>query len=158
LANLFDAILSLEPMAKVWKVGEQVRRAQSRRLTTQQPPPAELEADGLGRYPVEVESAVYFCCVEALQNAAKHAGPVARVSLSLREMGKRLQFEISDSGPGFQVGQGAGAGLANMRDRLGAVGGSLAIESSPARGTVVRGEVPLPSGPSIDGGKAPESR
>jgi len=115
--------------------------AACRRVT----PPAELEADGLGRYPVEVESAVYFCCVEALQNAAKHAGPVARVSLSLREIGKRLQFEISDSGPGFQVGQGAGAGLANMRDRLGAVGGSLAIESSPARGTVVRGEVPLPA-------------
>jgi len=114
--------------------------AASRRLT----PPAELEADGIGRFPAEIESAVYFCCVEALQNAAKHAGPEARTALHLRRDHNRLYFEVRDSGHGFVVPEQQGGGLANMRDRLGAAGGTLVIESEPGRGTVVHGEIPLP--------------
>jgi signal transduction histidine kinase len=104
-------------------------------------PPAELDAHGLGRLPAEVESAVYFCCVEALQNAAKHAGPQARTTVRLRLDENRLYFEVRDSGRGFEVSDTASGGLANMRDRLGATGGTLIIESRPGQGTVVRGEV-----------------
>ena len=113
--------------------------AACRKLT----PPAELDADGLGRFPAEIESAVYFCCVEALQNAAKHAGPEARTALRLHQADNRLYFEVRDSGRGFEVPEQEGGGLANMRDRLGAAGGMLMIESQPGRGTVVRGDVPL---------------
>ncbi len=113
--------------------------AACRKLT----PPAELDADRLGRFPAEIESAVYFCCVEALQNAAKHAGPEARTALRLHQDDNRLYFEVRDSGRGFEVPEQEGGGLANMRDRLGAAGGMLMIESQPGRGTVVRGDVPL---------------
>ena len=107
-------------------------------------PPCDLDADGLGRYPADVESAVYFCCVEALQNAAKHAGPNARTVLRLRQEGNWLHFEVRDSGCGFEVSGQEGGGLANMRDRLGAAGGTLVIESGVGRGTAVYGEIPLP--------------
>lgn len=114
--------------------------AACRRLT----PPAELDADGIGRFPAEIESAVYFCCVEALQNAAKHAGPEARTALRLRQDDNRLYFEVRDFGRGFVVPSQEGGGLANMRDRLGAAGGALVVESGLGRGTVVHGEIPLP--------------
>lgn len=112
--------------------------AAGRRLS----PPAEIDVDSVGRFPTDVESAVYFCCVEALQNAAKHAGPDARTALRLRQDENRLYFEVRDSGRGFELSEREGGGLANMRDRLGAAGGTLVIESRPGRGTVVRGEVP----------------
>jgi signal transduction histidine kinase len=105
-------------------------------------PPAEMNADGVGRFPADVESAVYFCCIEALQNAAKHAGAGARASLSLRQDETRLYFEVRDSGRGFEVSEMESGGLANMRDRLGAAGGTVVVESQPGSGTVVRGEVP----------------
>jgi signal transduction histidine kinase len=105
-------------------------------------PPAEMDADSVGRFPADVESAVYFCCVEALQNSAKHAGRDARPSLLLRRNENRLYFEVRDSGRGFEVSDLEGGGLANMRDRLGAAGGTLVIESRPGKGTIVRGEVP----------------
>jgi signal transduction histidine kinase len=105
-------------------------------------PPAEMNADGVGRFPADVESAVYFCCLEALQNAAKHAGPGAGASLSLRQDETRLYFEVRDSGRGFEVSDMESGGLANMRDRLGAAGGTVVVESRPGSGTVVRGEVP----------------
>lgn len=107
-------------------------------------PPAELDADGIGRFPAEIESAVYFCCVEALQNAAKHAGPEARTALRLRQDDNRLYFEVRDSGLGFEVPEQERGGLANMRDRLGAAGGTLVIESAVGRGTIVYGDIPLP--------------
>ena len=88
--------------------------------------------------------AVYFCCVEALQNAAKHAGPDACPVLRLRQEGNWLHFEVRDSGCGFEVPEQEGGGLANMRDRLGAAGGTLVINSEPGHGTVVHGEIPLP--------------
>lgn len=109
-------------------------------------PPARLDAARLHRYPPELEAAVYFCCVEALQNAAKHAGSAAPTQLRVWEEDGRLRFEARDSGRGFDPGAGEGAGLANMRDRLGAAGGFLAVESRVGKGTVVRGEVPVPAG------------
>jgi PAS domain S-box-containing protein len=102
---------------------------------------------GLGRYPPEIESAVYFACLEALQNAAKHAEGARSASLSLWE-DEELRFEVRDDGAGLPEGHTeSGAGLTNMRDRIGAVGGRLAIGSVPGQGTCVAGSVPV--GPAV---------
>jgi signal transduction histidine kinase len=104
----------------------------------------EVQCDGAGRYPAEVESAVYFCCLEALQNAIKHAGPDARIEIKLGDAARQLSFEVTDDGPGFEpAANGKGAGLQNMADRLGALGGELLVSSPPGLGTTVRGTVPL---------------
>jgi signal transduction histidine kinase len=108
------------------------------------PIPAVVQPNGVGRYPSEVESAIYFCCLEALQNAYKHAEGAKRISISLGD-GDRLRFEVSDDGAGFDVGATpAGAGLTNMRDRLAAIGGEVTVSSSSGGGTVVSGSVFLP--------------
>lgn len=103
-----------------------------------------VQAGGVRRCRPEVEIAVYFACLAALDNAAKHAGP-APVSVDLTDTGDALDFTICDSGAGFDPGQTqVGAGIANMRDRIAAVGGTLAVDSAPARGTRVHGSVPDP--------------
>ena len=108
-------------------------------------PPAALDADGIGRYTEEVEAAVYFCCLEGLQNAGKHAGPGATAVIRLRERDRRLSFEIADDGVGYDIETAphAGQGLANMSDRIAALGGTLAVESTPGRGTTVRANIPV---------------
>jgi len=105
--------------------------------------PTTLTADGLGRYPPEIEGAVYFCCREALQNAAKHAEGASTVVIKLWEA-EAVHFEVQDDGAGRPNGHGGeGAGITNMRDRIGAMGGTLAIESHPGAGTRVMGAVPV---------------
>jgi signal transduction histidine kinase len=106
--------------------------------------PTEVRAVDIGRYPAEVEAAIYFCCLEALQNAAKHAGDGARATVRLWEEAGGLLFQVADDGVGFDVRRtGASAGFTNMNDRLGAIGGTLRVESAPARGTKVAGAIPL---------------
>jgi signal transduction histidine kinase len=106
--------------------------------------PTTVEADSLRRYPPDVEATVYFCCLEALQNASKYAGPGATVTIRVEEDAAGLVFEVIDDGVGFDSrGKGIGAGFVNMSDRLGAVGGSLQVESAPGRGTRVAGFVSL---------------
>jgi signal transduction histidine kinase len=106
--------------------------------------PTELDAVGLRRYPPDLEAAVYFCCLEALQNAAKYAGAGATAGVALWEEAGGLLFEVRDDGAGFDAALSTpGAGLTNMSDRLGAVGGRLTIESEPGKGTRVFGAVPL---------------
>ena len=103
-----------------------------------------VHASGVRRCRPEVEIAVYFSCLAALDNTAKHAGP-APVSVQLSDTGDALDFTVCDSGAGFDPGQTqVGAGIANMRDRIAAVGGTLAVDSAPARGTRVHGSVPDP--------------
>ena len=107
------------------------------------PIPVRLETDGVGRYQPELEAAVYYCCLEALQNASKHAGDGTSASLKLWEDAGALQFQVDDDGVGFDPARGTGgAGLTNMHDRIGAVGGTLRIESVPGAGTHVHGAVP----------------
>jgi signal transduction histidine kinase len=103
----------------------------------------EVEADDRGRrYPVEVEVAAYYCCLEALQNASKYA-EAASVSVDLRVVGDVLEFSVRDDGRGFDAAHvAAGAGLRNMTDRVDALAGTLDIESAPGRGTTVRGRLP----------------
>ena len=114
---------------------------------------------GLGRYAPEIESAVYFACLEALQNAAKHAEGAGSVSVSLWE-DEELRFEVRDDGAGMPEGSTeSGAGLTNMRDRIGAVGGRLAIGSVPGQGTCVAGNVPVgPVGAAASGGDVAAAR
>jgi signal transduction histidine kinase len=109
--------------------------------------PTRVQADGIGRYPPELEAAVYFCCLEALQNAGKYAGEGASATVQLRQDGDTLVFDVADSGAGFDLKtQSRGAGMTNMMDRVGAVGGSLKVDSSPGRGTTVSGTIPLRTG------------
>ena len=105
--------------------------------------PVRVTTRRLGRYPAEVETAVYFCCLEALQNVAKHARDARAVSLTVVDDGG-LRFEVRDDGPGLAADlAAAGQGLTNMRDRLAAVGGELTIASEPGGGTAVSGVIPL---------------
>ena len=106
--------------------------------------PVRVRARNLRRCRPEIEIAVYFTCLAAIDNAAKHAGP-AQVTVRLSDTGPALHFTVSDSGTGFDPDQTpAGAGIANMRDRITAVGGVLSIDSIPGRGTSVDGCVPDP--------------
>src|SRR5207247_10011336 len=114
------------------------------------------------RDPAEVESAVHFTCLEALQNAANHAHGATAVRISIRSNGE-LRFEVRDDGEGFDTSNGhTGQGLSNMRDRLAAVGGTLTVRSIPGHGSVVSGTVPKaqfdePSKPSKAGEKTGEA-
>jgi signal transduction histidine kinase len=93
----------------------------------------------------EVELAVYVCCLEAIQNAAKHAGRGVEVTVRLRREGDELAFGIGDDGRGFDPTAGDGSGLTGMRDRIGAVAGWVEVVSAPGRGTTVAGAVQWPA-------------
>jgi signal transduction histidine kinase len=111
--------------------------AQSRRLTV----PVRVESDGIGRYPQEVETAVYFCTLEALQNAAKYA-EANQVVVRLMDQGGELAFAIEDDGVGFDpASTPPGTGLQNMADRLAALGGAVEVRSTPGAGTTVHGHL-----------------
>ena len=106
------------------------------------PVPTTIDGDGVGRYASELESAVYFCCLEAIQNAAKHAEGASAVSITIADDGA-VRFAVRDDGIGFDIeSAGRGRGLTNMHDRLAAVGGELTIESAPGEGTSVLGVIP----------------
>jgi signal transduction histidine kinase len=113
-----------------------------RTAALQSPVPTSVEVDGTDRYPNEIETAAYFCCIEALQNVAKHAPEASSVVISLSRNGD-LRFEVRDDGPGFQVDAAGGHGLVNMRDRIAAVGGKLEILSRAGAGTAVVGTIPV---------------
>jgi signal transduction histidine kinase len=103
---------------------------------------------GLGRLPDDVESAVYFCCLEALQNAAKHSG-ASEVTIELERTVGRLVWVVSDDGVGFGAsGVEDGEGLANIRDRMDALGGQVDIDAPPSGGVRIRAWVPL-TGPVV---------
>ena len=103
-----------------------------------------VSATGLSRYSPEIEAAVYFCCLEALQNAAKHA-PGATVEVRLWEEAGGLLFSVTDEGPGFDpVVARTGHGYMNMADRLGAIGGTVRWQSELGQGATVHGSIPLP--------------
>jgi signal transduction histidine kinase len=99
----------------------------------------------VGRYGNEIEAAIYFCVLEALQNAGKHAGDTASITVRVVANAEQLQFEVADDGVGFEpAGGGAvGHGFVNMADRLGAFGGSVDVTSAPGKGTTIKGLVPL---------------
>ena len=107
--------------------------------------PVEVNAPQLSRHPQEVEAAVYFCCLEALQNVAKHAH-ASSADVQLTEKNDRLVFSVHDNGRGFAPSTSQkGSGLENMLDRIEALDGTLEIHSSPQNGTTIIGSLPTKS-------------
>jgi signal transduction histidine kinase len=114
-----------------------------RSAAARNPLDVQVQAENPRRYPAEVEAAVYFCCLEALQNVAKHA-PGSDVTVRLWEETDILAFEVIDNGPGFTAeNTHPGQGFMNMADRLGAIGGTVSWDSRLGAGTRVFGSVPL---------------
>ena len=95
------------------------------------------------RLPRDVEAAVYFCCLEAVQNAVKHAA-ARHIDVDLDADGAALYFQVRDDGRGLPPGPPPGSGLANMRDRIDAVGGVLTVAGVAGSGTTVTGRIPVP--------------
>jgi signal transduction histidine kinase len=106
--------------------------------------PVALDIADVGRFSEDCEAAVYYCCLEALQNVDKHAGHDAVASLRLWRDGRVVRFSVTDDGVGFDGRLATrGAGLTNMADRMGAVGGLLTVRSAPAEGTKIEGRLPV---------------
>jgi signal transduction histidine kinase len=107
------------------------------------PLPVTVTPTGVGRYPRAVESAVYFACLEAVQNAIRHSG-ASNVTVELLDDGHALAFAVHDDGVGFAPSTtAAGTGLVNISDRIAAIGGRTEIQSAPTAGTRVSGRVAL---------------
>jgi signal transduction histidine kinase len=105
--------------------------------------PVTVEADGIGRYPQDTEAAVYFCCLEALQNIAKYAH-AAQARICLRARNGTLSAVVSDDGTGYDADRTPmGAGQRNMADRLAALGGRLEVRSAPGHGTTITASLPV---------------
>jgi signal transduction histidine kinase len=122
--------------------------SQARKTTV----PVTVEADAVGRYPQDVEAAVYFCVLEALQNIQKYAH-ASHVIIRVHEGDGIVSFEVNDDGQGFDLASvKRGAGLTNMEDRLDALGGALQVTSLPGHGTTVQGSLVNASGvPALTG-------
>ena len=104
--------------------------------------PVELRADEIGRYPQEIEAAVYFSCLEALQNVAKYAS-ASRVGVSIVQRDGHLVFTVTDDGRGFDPNEiGYGTGLQGIADRLGALEGALSVTAAPGSGATIEGRLP----------------
>jgi signal transduction histidine kinase len=109
------------------------------------PLPVTVDADGIGRFPQQTEAAVYFCCLEALQNIAKYAH-ASSARICLQAQNQTLRFTVSDDGTGYDTHRTPlGSGQRNMADRLAALGGRLEVRSAPGQGTTITGHLPVSS-------------
>ena len=107
------------------------------------PLPVTVEADGIGRFAEDTEAAVYFCCLEALQNIAKYAH-ASEARVCLRTQNGTLRFTVSDDGTGYDARHmPMGSGQRNMADRLAALGGRLEVRSAPGQGTTITAQLPV---------------
>jgi signal transduction histidine kinase len=139
IATLVDLSRGLYPRA----LTEQGVGAALRGVLTGTSIPISVEDDGLARMPEELEAALYFCAVEAVQNAVKHAGASA-IRVGLSSDGLQVRLEVTDDGDGFEaMSETGGHGLGNMRDRIDAVRGRLTLHSRPGHGATVLATVPL---------------
>jgi signal transduction histidine kinase len=112
------------------------------------PLPVTVEADGIGRFAQDTEAAVYFCCLEALQNIAKYAH-ASRARICLQAQNGTMRFTVSDDGTGYDARHTPmGSGQRNMADRLAALGGRLEVRSAPGRGTTITAQLPVRTGGS----------
>ena len=102
--------------------------------------PVTLDVADVERTGRQVEAAAYFCILEALTNAAKHAD-ATEVLVTLRGR-PHLSFSVTDDGRGFDRDHVVIGGLLGMEARVAAAGGRLTLETGPGRGTVLRGEFP----------------
>jgi signal transduction histidine kinase len=139
LSDLRDLARGIYPPLLADKGLVAALEAQARRA----PVTVAVRAEDLHRYPPDVEAAVYFSALEALQNVAKYAEASGAI-VSIRNLEGQLLFEVRDDGKGFDPsGTSYGTGLHGMADRLAAVGGELTIDSQPGGGTTVTGRVPV---------------
>jgi signal transduction histidine kinase len=139
LEDLRDLARGIYPPLLADKGLPEALEAQARRATI----PVEVETNGTVRYPREIESAVYFCVLEALNNVAKYA-EASRATIRLGVQDEALTFAVEDDGRGFEPATtGYGTGIQGMADRLDAIGGTLDVQSSPGGGTTVTGSVLL---------------
>jgi signal transduction histidine kinase len=130
------------PLLRDHGLGEALRSAAKRAGL-----PTTVNVEIEQRFAPDVEAAVYFCCLEAMQNANKHAGEGAALVVTVAADADTMTFEVRDDGAGFEAASAAdGHGFVNMRDRVGAFGGSVLVDSSPGHGTSVRGTIPIASG------------
>jgi len=142
LENLRDLARGIYPPLLADQGLAAALRAQARKAQI----PVEVSPDGLRRYGQDVEAAVYFCCLEALQNVSKYA-QASRVDISLSQEAEVLRFEVRDDGVGFDPARiERGLGLQGMADRLASIGGDLDVCSAPGVGTTVIGRVPISQG------------
>jgi signal transduction histidine kinase len=149
MEDLRDLARGIYPPLLADKGLEAALAAQARKS----PVPVEVRAEGIERLPQEVEAAVYFSALEALQNTAKYAN-ASRATVTLRRANGSLAFAVVDDGVGFdQRVTGYGTGLQGMADRLGALDGKLEVTSRPGSGTTVAGQVPLVATTSVDDGE-----
>jgi signal transduction histidine kinase len=138
LENLRDLARGIYPPLLADKGLAEALDAQARKASI----PVTVDSHGVGRYPREIESALYFCCLEALQNVAKYAH-ATHAEIRLSESADELTFTVIDDGDGFDPSSTRrGSGLQGMADRLDAVGGTLEVGSNPGMGTTVTGRIP----------------
>ena len=105
--------------------------------------PISLELPEVGRLPKPVEIAVYLCCSEAMQNAAKYADASA-ITVTLRNQVGVLSFSVVDDGLGFEPSTvRRGIGMRSMTERVESLGGTLDVRSAPGAGTTISGTIPL---------------
>jgi signal transduction histidine kinase len=100
-------------------------------------------AGSFGNEPPAAALCIYRILQEALQNVARHAG-AASVAVKLARTDDQIVLTVRDSGAGFDPSIPAarkGLGLISMQERARLVGGSVAIESAPGRGTTLRANV-----------------
>ena len=139
LENLRDLARGIFPPLLADKGLAAALTAQARKAAV----PVSVDADGIGRFPQDVEATVYFCTLEALNNVAKYAEATG-AAIRLANGDGELRFEVRDDGRGFDPGStGYGTGLQGMADRLAALGGELAVTSAPGDGTAVAGRLPV---------------
>jgi signal transduction histidine kinase len=130
------------PLLRNHGLGEALRSAAKRAGL-----PTVVTMETTRRFDPGVEAAVYFCCLEAMQNATKYAGDAASIEVRVDADDERLTFEVADDGVGFDATSGdKGHGFVNMRDRVGAFGGTVVIDSAAGRGTRITGTIPVAAG------------
>jgi signal transduction histidine kinase len=139
LENLRDLARGIYPPLLADKGLVAALEAQARKAAI----PTEVRVENVGRYPQDVEAAVYFCTLEALNNVAKYSG-ATRAEVHLAQTNGALTFEIIDDGAGFDPEEtGYGTGLQGMADRLDALGGTIEVRSARGSGTTITGVVPV---------------
>jgi signal transduction histidine kinase len=110
--------------------------------------PVDVTSREVGRYPATIEATAYFCCLEAVQNAAKHSG-ATRIRVVLDGRDEALALLVEDDGVGFDPATAtAGTGLANLHDRVESAGGTLTTSTAPGGGTRIRARLPVRSLPA----------
>ena len=121
--------------------------------TAANPVPVRVTVPEMSRLDPDVEATLYFCALEAIQNATKHA-EASRIDVRLREESGRLVLTVDDDGIGIGIDPdantaGQGTGLSNMRERVASVGGDIQVRRSP-RGTTVVADIPTAAAAPVE--------